>query len=80
MASNANLLTAKTQMTRAFTVMSFAVEGLSESLAQEVGPLGIRVVLISPSSFATDWAGNSASETLPDSEIADYSDTAGRRR
>jgi NAD(P)-dependent dehydrogenase (short-subunit alcohol dehydrogenase family) len=63
MASNANLLTAKTQMTRAFTVMSFAVEGLSESLAQEVGPLGIRVVLISPSGFATDWAGNSAAET-----------------
>jgi NAD(P)-dependent dehydrogenase (short-subunit alcohol dehydrogenase family) len=80
MASNANLLTAKTQMTRAFTVMSFAVEGLSESLAQEVGPLGIRVVLISPSGFATDWAGNSAAETLPDSEIADYSDTAGAYR
>jgi NAD(P)-dependent dehydrogenase (short-subunit alcohol dehydrogenase family) len=43
--------------------MSFAVVGLSESLAQEVGPLGIRVVLISPSGFATDWAGNSAAET-----------------
>ncbi len=61
--------------------MSFAVEGrLSESLAQEVGPLGIRVVLISPSGFAIDWAGNSAAETLPDSEIADYSDTAGAYR
>ena len=54
----------------------FAVEGFSESLAIEVAPLGIRVTLVEPSGFRTDWAGRSASERS--SVIADYADTAGR--
>jgi hypothetical protein len=37
-------------------------------------------VLISPSAFATHWAGNSAAETSPEHEIADYADTAGAYR
>src|SRR5262249_28940213 len=32
----------------------FAVEGLSECLAMEVGPLGIKVTLVEPSGFRTD--------------------------
>lgn len=58
----------------------FAIEGMSESLAYEVAPLGIRVVLVEPSSFSTDWAGSSAAETLPENEIADYESTAGANR
>ena len=54
----------------------FAVEGFSESLAIEVAPLGIKVTLVEPSGFRTDWAGRSASERK--SAIADYADTAGR--
>lgn len=38
----------------------WALEGLSESLAQEVASQGIKVTLIEPGSFKTDWAGSSA--------------------
>lgn len=53
----------------------FAVEGISETMAQEVAPLGIKVTLIEPSSFRTDWAGRSASETT--TEIEGYKPTVG---
>lgn len=35
----------------------YAVEGLSEALAQEVGPLGIKVTLIEPGAFKTEFVG-----------------------
>lgn len=38
----------------------WALEGLSESLAQEVASFGIKVTLIEPGGFSTDWAGSSA--------------------
>lgn len=56
----------------------FAVEGLSESLALEVGPLGIKVTIVEPGPFRTDWAGRSLLESK--TEIADYDKTAGERR
>lgn len=55
----------------------FAVEGLSESFAQEVAPLGIKVLIVEPSGFRTDWAGRSANEASQ--TIDDYRDTAGKR-
>ena len=56
----------------------FAVEGLSEALWQEVEPLGIKVMLVEPSGFRTDWAGRSANESSR--QIDDYAATAGVRR
>ncbi|HTY28683.1 MAG TPA: SDR family NAD(P)-dependent oxidoreductase [Mycobacterium sp.] len=46
----------------------WALEGISQSLAQEVAPFGIHVTLIEPGGFDTDWAGPSSktSEPLPD--------------
>ncbi|WP_125584037.1 SDR family NAD(P)-dependent oxidoreductase [Levilactobacillus cerevisiae] len=48
----------------------YAVEGMSESLAQEVADQGIKIMLIEPSGFRTDWAGRSSQKALP--KIAAY--------
>ena len=56
----------------------YAVEGLSESLAQEVAPLGIKVVIVEPGPFRTNWAGPSIKQSSI--HIDDYQATAGVRR
>ncbi len=43
----------------------YAVEGMSESLAKETKDLGIKVMVIEPSGFRTDWAGRSSHKTMP---------------
>lgn len=43
-----------------YNATKWAVEGLTETLSQEVADLGIRVTLIEPGGYATDWRGNSA--------------------
>jgi NAD(P)-dependent dehydrogenase (short-subunit alcohol dehydrogenase family) len=61
-----------------YNATKFAVVGLSESLSLEVAPLGIKVTIVEPSGFRTDWAGRSANEAPH--EIADYAETAGANR
>ncbi|RWX81510.1 SDR family NAD(P)-dependent oxidoreductase [Neorhizobium lilium] len=56
----------------------FAVEALSESLSHEVQPLGIKVLIVEPGAFRTDWAGRSMVESPV--VIEDYAETAGKRR
>jgi len=46
-----------------YAASKFAVEAIGESLAQEVKAFGIRVTLIEPSLFGTDWSGASAVHT-----------------
>jgi NAD(P)-dependent dehydrogenase (short-subunit alcohol dehydrogenase family) len=61
-----------------YNATKFAVEGLSEALWQEVEPLGIKVTVVEPSGFRTDWAGRSANESQV--QIGDYAKTAGEWR
>jgi NAD(P)-dependent dehydrogenase (short-subunit alcohol dehydrogenase family) len=55
-----------------------ALEGLSGGLRKEVEPLGIKVIIVEPGEFRTDFSGRSLLQSR--TAIADYADTAGRRR
>ncbi|WP_059045965.1 oxidoreductase [Paenibacillus rubinfantis] len=57
-----------------YQAAKWAVEGFSEVLAKEVAPLGIKVTIIEPGGFRTDWAGASMSHIEPREE---YRDTVG---
>jgi NAD(P)-dependent dehydrogenase (short-subunit alcohol dehydrogenase family) len=57
-----------------YNATKFAVTGYSEALAKEAAPLGIKVTVIAPSGFRTDWAGRSANNTKI--VIDDYAATA----
>ena len=56
----------------------YAVEGISESLAIEVKPLGIDVLIVEPGPFRTNWAGPSIKQSA--TRINAYASTAGERR
>ena len=61
-----------------YCATKFAVEGLSQSLHGEAAHLGIRVTLVEPGPFRTDFQGRSM--TIPKSTIDAYAQTAGARR
>ena len=42
-----------------YQAAKFAVDGFSRVLATETAPFGVRVMVVEPSGFATDWAGSS---------------------
>jgi NAD(P)-dependent dehydrogenase (short-subunit alcohol dehydrogenase family) len=47
----------------------WGLEGFSEALSQEVAPLGIKVTIVEPGGFSTDWSGSSAVHAQP---LAEY--------
>src|ERR1700723_1610504 len=43
----------------------WGLEGFSQSLAAEVAPFGIKVTIVEPGGYATDWGGPSAKHAKP---------------
>jgi NAD(P)-dependent dehydrogenase (short-subunit alcohol dehydrogenase family) len=60
-----------------YAATKFALEGMSESLAQEVAPLGIRVTLVEPGAFRTDFL-SPHSLRVAARRIEDYAPTSGK--
>jgi short-subunit dehydrogenase len=58
-----------------YNASKFALEGFSEALAQEVAPLGIKVSIVEPGPFRTDFAGRNL--RIAKHTITDYDSTAG---
>ncbi|MFO1303796.1 MAG: oxidoreductase [Burkholderiales bacterium] len=61
-----------------YCATKFAVEGMSQSLHAEAAHLGIRVTIVEPGPFRTDFQGRSM--TIPKRSIDAYAETAGARR
>jgi len=61
-----------------YNATKFAVDGFSESLAKETSHLGIKVTIVAPSGFRTDWAGRSANTSKI--VIEDYASSAGANK
>ena len=61
----------------AYSASKFALEGLSEALAQEVAAYGIKVLIVEPGQFRTNLAG-AGMKHMP--ELPAYADTVGATR
>lgn len=60
-----------------YSATKFALEGLSEAMAAELGPLGIHVTVLEPGPFRTEFNGRSLQ--IAERSIPDYEATAGKR-
>ncbi len=58
-----------------YCATKFALEGISEALAKEVSPLGIKVTIVEPGAFRTEINGQALA--IPDTRIDDYADSTG---
>ena len=61
-----------------YNATKFALEGLSEALAQELHPLGVKVIIVEPGPFRTEFLGRSMITAAR--EIPAYTDTVRARR
>ena len=64
--------------TGAYHASKWALEGFSQSLSPEVAGFGIKVTLIEPTGYSTDWSGSSAKHATP-LRVYDRSGTRRRR-
>ena len=61
----------------AYCAAKFALEGISEALAAEVAPFGVRVLIVEPGAFRTEFGGRRMHRSAP---IAAYAETVGPTR
>jgi NAD(P)-dependent dehydrogenase (short-subunit alcohol dehydrogenase family) len=64
----------------AYHASKWALEGFSQALAQEVADFGIKVTLIEPGGFSTDWAGPSAKHSDENPAYSSIREARGRAR
>lgn len=64
----------------AYHASKWALEGFSQSLAQEVAVFGIHVTLIEPGGYRTDWSGSSARRSTENPDYAPVREARNRVR
>jgi NAD(P)-dependent dehydrogenase (short-subunit alcohol dehydrogenase family) len=63
-----------------YNASKWALEGFSQSLAQEVADFGIKVTIIEPGGFSTDWGGASAKHASANPAYDAYREKAAQLR
>ena len=66
-------------LTGIYHASKWALEGFSETLRQEAEPFGVRVLMVEPSGFRTDWAGSSMDRAEPIAAYDEVESLASRR-
>ena len=63
-----------------YNASKWALEAFSQSLAAEVADFGIKVTLIEPGGYSTDWGGASAKHATPNPAYDEYREKAAEQR
>jgi NAD(P)-dependent dehydrogenase (short-subunit alcohol dehydrogenase family) len=63
-----------------YNASKWAREALSQSLAAEVADFGVKVTIIEPGAYSTDWGGASAKHAAPDPAYDTFREQAAEQR
>jgi NAD(P)-dependent dehydrogenase (short-subunit alcohol dehydrogenase family) len=63
-----------------YNASKWALEAFSQSLAQEVAGFGVKVTLIEPGGYSTDWGGSSAKHAAPLAAYDEFREQAAEAR